>query len=104
MWRFPKIKGTFLGVPIISTSVFWGLYWGPPIIGSYHVVSHVSYSLNSLYPPVHTTLGLQRVLSLSEASFACSLCSFQLEGGGRFRASGLGWLSKLWSLFGYPKY
>ena len=25
---FPKIRGTFLGVPIIRTIVFWGLYWG----------------------------------------------------------------------------
>ena len=25
---FPKIRITFLGVPIIRTIVFWGLYWG----------------------------------------------------------------------------
>ena len=25
---FPKIRGTFLGVPIIRTIVYWGLYWG----------------------------------------------------------------------------
>ena len=31
MWEFPKIRGTILGVPIIRTIVFWGLYWGPPI-------------------------------------------------------------------------
>ena len=30
-WRFPKIRGTFLGIPIIRTIVFWGLYWGPLI-------------------------------------------------------------------------
>ena len=30
-----KIKGTFLGVPITRTIVFWGLFWGPPILGSY---------------------------------------------------------------------
>ena len=29
IWRFPKIRGTILGVPIIRTIVFWGLYWGP---------------------------------------------------------------------------
>ena len=29
--------GTFLGVPIIRTIVFWGLYWGPPILGNYHI-------------------------------------------------------------------
>ena len=27
-WGFPKIRGTII--------VFWGLYWGPPIIGNYH--------------------------------------------------------------------
>ena len=29
-WGFPKIRGTVLGVPIIRTIVFWGLYWGSP--------------------------------------------------------------------------
>ena len=28
IWGVPKIMGTFLGVPIIRTTVFWGLYWG----------------------------------------------------------------------------
>ena len=30
-WGFAKIRGTILGVPIIRTIIFWGLYWGPPI-------------------------------------------------------------------------
>ena len=36
MWGFPKIRGTILGVPIIRTMTiaFWGLFWGPPILGS----------------------------------------------------------------------
>ena len=33
---FPKIRGTILGVPIIRTIAFWGLYWGPLILGNYH--------------------------------------------------------------------
>ena len=33
---FPKIMSTILGVPIISTIVFGGLYWGPLILGNYH--------------------------------------------------------------------
>ena len=33
---FPKIRGTILRVPIRRTIVFWGLYWGPPILGNYH--------------------------------------------------------------------
>ena len=28
IWGFPKIRGTFLGVPIVRIIVFWGLYWG----------------------------------------------------------------------------
>ena len=28
IWGFPQIRGTILGVPIIRTIVFWGLYWG----------------------------------------------------------------------------
>ena len=31
MWGFPKIRGTFLGVPILSIIVYGGLYWGPLI-------------------------------------------------------------------------
>ena len=33
---FPKLGVPFLGVPIIRTIVFWGLYWGPLILGNYH--------------------------------------------------------------------
>ena len=32
-WGFPKIRGTILGVPILRTIVYWGLYWGPPFLG-----------------------------------------------------------------------
>ena len=35
-WGFPNKRGTFLGVPITRTIIFWGLYWGPPILGNYH--------------------------------------------------------------------
>ena len=42
LWRvicgFPKIRGTFLGVPIVRILVFWGLDWGPLILGNYHMV------------------------------------------------------------------
>ena len=34
---FLKLGGTILGVPIIRTIVYWGLYWGPPILGNYHM-------------------------------------------------------------------
>ena len=36
-WVFPKIRDTFLGVPIIKIIVFWRLYWGPPIMGNYQL-------------------------------------------------------------------
>ena len=26
-----------MGVSIIRTIVYWGLYWGPPILGNYHI-------------------------------------------------------------------
>ena len=29
--------GAFLGVPIIRTIVFLGLYWGSPILGNYQI-------------------------------------------------------------------
>ena len=33
---FPKISGTF-GVSIIRMMIYWGLYWGPPILENYHI-------------------------------------------------------------------
>ena len=38
IWGFPKIRGTILGVPIIKSIVFGGLYWGPLILGNYHML------------------------------------------------------------------
>ena len=37
IWGFPNIRGTFLAVPIILVIVFGGLYWGPLILGKYHI-------------------------------------------------------------------
>ena len=42
IWGFPKIRGTSLGVPIIRTIVYWGLYWGTLILGNYHIPWHTS--------------------------------------------------------------
>ena len=33
IWGFTKIRDTFLGAPVIRIVVFWGLYWGLPILG-----------------------------------------------------------------------
>ena len=41
-WGFPKIRSTILGVPIIRTIVFWGLYWGPLIWETTSLVSEGS--------------------------------------------------------------
>ena len=38
IWEFPRIWGTFLGLPIIRTIVFGGLYWGTHILGNYHLL------------------------------------------------------------------
>ena len=37
IWEFPKIRGTIWGVPILRIIVFWGLHWGPLILGNYHI-------------------------------------------------------------------
>ena len=37
IWGFPKIMGTSLGVPIIRIIVYWALFWGPLILGNYHL-------------------------------------------------------------------
>ena len=34
--------GTILGVTVIRTIVFWGLYWGPLILGDYHLVNSIT--------------------------------------------------------------
>ena len=41
IWRFPKTRGTFLGVPIMRTIVYWGLYWGPLILGRYDIYIYI---------------------------------------------------------------
>ena len=38
IWEFPKIRGTFLGVPIIRIIIYWGLYWGPLILGHHYLL------------------------------------------------------------------
>ena len=39
LW-FPKIRDTILGVPVIRTIVFGSLYWGPLMLGNYHLEVH----------------------------------------------------------------
>ena len=35
--EIPKNRGTFLGVPILRAIVFWGVYWGPLVLGEHHL-------------------------------------------------------------------
>ena len=53
-WGFPKIRGTFLGVLIIRIIVYWGLYWGPLILGNYHLGFRVSCSNAAVETPPQT--------------------------------------------------
>ena len=46
---FPKIRDNFLGVPIIRTIIYWGLYWGTLILGTYLGVSPKSFQLLGPY-------------------------------------------------------
>ena len=34
---FPKLGVPLWVVPIIRIVIFWDLYWGPPILGNYHI-------------------------------------------------------------------
>ena len=59
IWGCPKIRGTFLGVPIIRIIVFWGLYWGPLILGNYQL-PHIN-----IYPYIDIYIYIYLSLSLS---------------------------------------
>ena len=43
IWGFPKLGGEgrgggyHIGVPIIRTIIYLGLFWGPHILGNYHI-------------------------------------------------------------------
>ena len=36
-WGFLKFGVSLWDLPRIRTIAFWGLYWGPPILGNYHL-------------------------------------------------------------------
>ena len=50
---FPKIRATFLGVPIIRAIVYWGLYWGTLIWGNYHLAKERK---TCILPGIHGNL------------------------------------------------
>ena len=45
IWGFPKLRGTFLEVPRIRIIVYWGLHWGPLVLGNYHIVCSLGEAL-----------------------------------------------------------
>ena len=38
---FPKIRCTFLAVRIFRVTVFWGIWLGPPVLGTYYTYTHI---------------------------------------------------------------
>ena len=64
---FRKSGGTFLGVPIMRIRVFWGLYWGPPILGSFHIASRPS--LLPLQKTTQTCVQLSAAVGLATAAY-----------------------------------
>ena len=67
----PEIRGTILGVPIMSIIVFWGAYWGPLIQGNYHIGDYIgncyrAYYLHNLRMPQPQIGQLRRRQASSE--------------------------------------
>ena len=57
IWGCPKIRGTSLGVPILRTVVFWGLYWGPLNLGHYHIPQYTKILIARIPGKVPLILG-----------------------------------------------
>ena len=53
------MKGTILGVPIMRTIVFWGLYLGPPILGNYHLDYEAKFQLRMQRGLPHVILSFE---------------------------------------------
>ena len=59
-----------MGVPIIRTIVYWGLYWGPLIVGNYHMddgharIDEEEDSIRQRLPAPTVALGPVRVFYL----------------------------------------
>ena len=54
---FPNNRGTILGVPVIRTIVFWGLYWEPLFMETtiyiyIYIYIHVRYQIRLFSPYV----------------------------------------------------
>ena len=86
-WGVPKIRGTILGVLIIRIVVYWGLYWGSPTLGNYHLpvfmAAHMHADKTCPHLGRHAT-SAQRKLACCEHEFqgrdAVSYLLFWVEG------------------------
>ena len=56
--------------------VFWGLYWGPPVLGNCHLVVSISFSIiyiTPIYTPLYIVVSIffcippNKIASVSEA-------------------------------------
>ena len=61
---FLKYRGTILGVPLIGIKVFWGLCWGPLILGNYHIDSSTLLAASSCRKHQSQTLQYTIVVSI----------------------------------------
>ena len=57
----PQVSGTFQGVPMIRVVVFGGIYWGPAILGNYHM-----YSYDGKHPEVPHSQGQHLGLQVTQ--------------------------------------
>ena len=60
-----------MGVPIIRIVVFWGLYWGPPILGNDQIVSGCL-ELYKLFEGFKVSVRLQSLVLRLEFAFGGS--------------------------------
>ena len=76
---FPKLGVPFLGVPIIRILIFWGLYWGPLILGNYHIgikglyKGYIGIMENRMEATIFGYIGIKTPLH-------CSAVGFPLKG------------------------
>ena len=70
---FPISRGTILGVPITRAIVYWGPYWGPPLLGNYHLLPSQSYANASLVGGKEACIQRLRLVEGNGVSFAGSL-------------------------------
>ena len=72
------MRGTILGVPGIRTIVFWGLYWGPPILGNYQMSKSLRAPVFGVWRAGRKSGGLKGLGSRSLAALHVALGALQV--------------------------